>query len=551
MKKLAILSMPAIGALIAASVLYPLPLRAGEIAPSEPADVTQHQVQTGQILPVFPSQLRAPATVLSNQQMEAIFQKKLKLRYLGQPVGPGPGTQALPADSSPETAAPGPGATQFHGNPALVVVGRNNKNTNANGPKGSTLAEPAAANNALKVFAAGNFNHAEFSANGGATWADVPLPVGPAAAPINCCDHDVVIDDARRVFFHEDLYINSSLSTGVARIFVRTSPPAEACHYDIAIGTALPDFPKLGLTKRFLYLTINAVGSAGGFARIYRFNIDQMVDCASVSFSTFDQPFSTFGQRVWRPAEGTNNIETMYWGQLDNSTTFRVFSWKEANAAPTSVARAVAASSFAQPDCRGGVGNFNWIDALSASGVGFRTVGAAAPGANGGPGYVAFFWQAGPTGFATQGHVRSAAFNLSDLSLFSQPLIFNNTLCFGGPNVAANKRGDLGISLAFGGRAGGGGAAAQGAVGVDDEFTPGISFNLAFAAAGTHNRSDQRYGDYFTVHAYEPCEKWFNATSYALLNGVSAANVNSRYLEFGRNQSLRCYQAHSNQLPAN
>src|SRR5207249_4600766 len=80
-----------------------------------------------------------------------------------------------------------------------------------------------------------------------------------------------------------------------------------------------------------------------------------------------------------------------------------------------------------------------------------------------------------------------------------------------------------------------GGAAAQSAVGIDDDFTAGIGvFSLVLTATGTHNRSqnDERFGDYFTIHPYEPCEKWFTATNYALLNGTTASNVNSRYVEF-------------------
>jgi hypothetical protein len=133
----------------------------------------------------------------------------------------------------------------------------------------------------------------------------------------------------------------------------------------------------------------------------------------------------------------------------------------------------------------------------------------------------------------------------------AQPHIFNNTFCFGYPAVTANKRGDIGITIAAGGRAGGGGTAAQGFVGIDDEFTSGVGFfgTFSLTASGTHNRSDSRYGDYFTIHPYEPCEKWFTATNYALINGTGVANVNSRYIEFGRNQSKRCYDAHRSQLP--
>jgi len=539
------------------SAKFPASAEPGTESAAEQAGVTQYQVETGQVQPVSGAALQSVVAPLSNAQMEALLQAKLKLRAeAGVRVDSAPSPKGLPLEAGPETTVAHAG--QFPPNPQLFVIGRNNKVVN--GFSQSTLAEPAAANDALRVFAAGNFAHAEVSTNGGATWANVPLPGGPADATINCCDHDVVIDDARRVTFHSDLYIAPTPpgvppNHGVVRIFVRRTPPAAACAFDIrsnvTSGTALPDFPKLGLTKRFLYLTINAIGPGGGFARIIRFNIDQMSDCVTTSFSTFTQSFSSFGQRVWRPAEGTNNIEAAYWGQSDNATTFRVFRWRESDAGPTSVTRAVTAASFAQPDCRGGVGNFNWIDGLSASGVGFSTVGAAAPGANGGPGYVAFYWTVGADAVHTQGHIHAAVFDLTSFSLLAQPHIFDNGVCFGKPNVTANKRGDLGISLGFGGKAGGGGAAVQGAVGIDDEFTPGIGFfqQLFGTAAGTHNRSDERYGDYFTIHPYEPCEKWFSATNYALLNGVSAANVNERYVEFGRQQSLRCYQAHRNQLP--
>ena len=521
-------------------------------------------VAAGQIAPDSPGELAAAeAPQLSRSQMEALLLRKSKLNEeWASPFDTLASPPGLPLAAGRETKVATPADSGFHGNPAAFVVGRNNKNTNANNAaKGSTLAEPAAANNARNVFAAGNFNHAEFSTNGGATWADVALPGGPADAPFLCCDNDVIIDDARRVTFHSALYVNSGPTNGVVRIFVRRNPPAADCSFTIdPAGTAnniVPDYPHIGLTKRFLYLTINAVGAGGGFARIYRFNIDQMVDCVATAFTTFTQSFDIFGQRVWVPAEGTNNIEAMYWGQLNNATTFRIFRWSEAAGAPAIFTRTISASTFANDvDCRGGVGNVNWwspppgiFRAAQIDGSHLR--GAAAPGANGGPGVLAFYWNVAPDAAHTQGHIHAAIFNLSTLTLLAQPHIFNNTFCFGFPVVTANKRGDLGMSLAFGGRAGGGGAAAQGGVGIDDEFTTGIGFFGTFflTASGTHNRSDERFGDYFTIHPYEPCEKWFTATNYALLNGTGVANVNSRYIEFGRNQSFRCYKAHRDQAP--
>jgi hypothetical protein len=515
-------------------------------------------VSIGQIAPDDPAELAAAvAPQLSAAEMEDLQLRLLQMREQMSAGAAGesavsPGSTPLVAGRATDVAMPAD--TQFPGNPATLVIGRNNKNTNANNAaKGSTLAEPAAANNAMRVFAAGNFNHAEVSVNGGATWADVPIPAGPTAAPNACCDHDVVIDDASRITFHSVLYTNATLTTGAVRVFVRRIPPAANCSYTIEgpVTNRLTDYPHIALTKRFLYLSTNNVGAAGGFARMTRVNLDQMENCVAATVNRFDQAFTRFGQRVWVPGEGANNIETMIWGQRDNTTTFRIFSWSEAAAAPTQVTRAITTSSTADPDCRGGVGNFDFIRAIDTSLAGFGLRTTVAPGANGGTGVYAAYWMVAADTAHTQGHVHSAVFSLAGLGLIAQPHMFNNTFCFGFPIVTSNKRGDIGITAAFGGKAGGGGTAAQGIVGVDDEFTTGIGFfgSLLITASGTHNRSDNRYGDYFTIHSYEPCEKWFSATNYARLNGTAIGNINSRYVEFGRNQSLQCYRAHFTQLP--
>lgn len=557
-----------VGVVIAVSILlYWMPGTKAEAETTQAAEAGGVSVKVGEVRLLHAAELAAAkGPQLSAGELEALMRRKLERREKlasqvdnnpssprGLPLAPGHETQIGEAEELDTEAS------KFHGTPSLLAIGRNNKNPQANTALGSTLAEPAAANNARQVFSAGNIRHAEFSNDGGVTYTNVPLPGGPPDAPTQLGDHDVVIDDARRVVFHSALYVNSATTNGIVRIFVRRNiGPVTDCAYDIdPAGTAnniLPDYPHLGLTKRFLYLTINALPTSGtGFARIYRFNIDQMVDCVNpVTTSSFTQSSSTFGQRVWVPAEGTNNIETMHWAQLDNTTTFRIFSWPEAAAAPNSVTRVISASTFTNPDCRGGINNTDWIERSTAFSIaGFHLRTAVAPGALGGPGVLASYWNVGPDVPHTQGHIHAAVFNLSDLTLAAQPHIFSNTLCFGYPVVTANKRGDLGISLAAGGKAGGAGPAVQGFVGIDDEFTTGVgSFDLVQVASGTHNPADARFGDYFTIHAYEPCEKWFTATSYALLNGTGVANVNSRYVEFGRQQSARCYRTHRDQIPA-
>ncbi len=538
---------------------------------SKAAQATQGQVQkleaqVGELHPVPASALAATGPRPSAEELQSLLRRKIALReQMAAAVDNNPPS---PPGISPEAGSPTevkgvPVVPQFPGPPGDFTIGRNNLNPQANNPlTAATLTEPAAANNSDLVFAAGNSAHAEFSTDGGVTWTDdSPSPVGPPGAEIACCDNDIVIDNATRVGFHSVAYVNSTLTNGIVRIHVRRNLNAPVdCAYDIVPtpGTDVaPDYPHLGLTKRFLYLATNEL-TAGTRARMYRFNVDEMANCpATISFSFVEWPASMEGQRVWTPAGGTNKSETMYWGHNVNTTTFRLFSWDESSASASTVTRTVSASIFAQPDCRGGMNNTNFITAVNANIVGFQLRGTltALREVDGYHNGIAFYWQAGanPAAGRPQGFVRAAIFRdaVGGFALVGQPDIFSPTACFGFPIVTANSRGDIGITLVAGGQAGGGGAAVQGFVGISDEFTGGngIFGSVVTAAVGTHNPADGRFGDYFTIHPYEPCENWFSATSYALNGGTDVSNVNSRYVEFGRNASFRCYNSHTGQLP--
>lgn len=242
-------------------LVFMLPTAACLLSPVAGAESgeTRHAVVKGVVTPQLESQASAQVPMSAAAQ-RALIERKLEIREEFAAAQPGAeaGPAGLAAVVGRESPAPRAAVGEFPPNPQLLSIGRNNRNTNANNAaKGSTLAEPAAANNALRVFAAGNLNHAEISTNGGVTWTDVPLPGGPADAPTQLGDHDVLIDDARRVTFHSALYVNAALNNGVVRIFVRRTPPAFNCFFDIdPAGTAnniLPDYPHIGVTKRFLY----------------------------------------------------------------------------------------------------------------------------------------------------------------------------------------------------------------------------------------------------------------------------------------------------------
>lgn len=506
------------------------------------------QVETGVVPPDPPEVSAQVAPKLTPEQMELLQSRIRRIRERQAAIErlrPQTATPGLPLVQGRETQiAAGAAATQL-GPPEVFLIPRNIENPRANDPAhASTLAEPAAINDGAFTFSAGNYDHAEYAApdfGGGMTFFDVPVPAGPSDAPIPCCDNDVVYDKARGLTIWSTLYINASATNGVVRLFVRRSVSTQACSYTIDnAGTAnniLMDYPHIGLSNDFLYLATNDIPTAGSQnARIKRFELDAMYDCLVAPFTMFSWPSTTDGQRVWRPVEGAT--ETMYWAHHQNSTTLRVFSWPESDPAPTNVLKALSSSSFADPDCRGGTLNNDWADSLSASIIGFTKHGAV------GAGRVSWYWSVSPDASHTQGHMHSAIFNEPGLVLINQPSVYNNSFCIMNPNLTANRRGDLGISLAYGGQAGGGGTAATPAVAMDDDFTSGIGFFQTLypiTPTGTHNRTDARYGDYFTVRPQNPCDLFFFATGYALIGGTGVANVDSRLVDFGRQRDSKCY----------
>jgi hypothetical protein len=151
----------------------------------------------------------------------------------------------------------------------------------------------------------------------------------------------------------------------------------------------------------------------------------------------------------------------MYWVQHDDEDTMRIFSWSDQQQTPKQRTRQVQPSNFDNPDCRGGVDNTDYIERNTGWDIlGFTHRCAVANGTNQRTGVLACYWNSAAVRGIPQGHIRSAVFSLSNLALTGQPHIWNANACFGFPTVSANVKGNLGVSLAAGGRKGGGGSGA-------------------------------------------------------------------------------------------
>ena len=492
----------------------------------------------------------AKAPSLTAVQREKLLQRIQETRERAAttavPAAGGPEASEIP--SATDVAPSDPGALSEAAD--TLRIGRNLRNTLAQASANSTLAEPAAINNRAQVFYAGNFSHIERSTNHGSTYTALTLPAGPSDAPISCCDNDMAVDEATKTGFHAYLYVNSATDNGAVRIFVKnpTNLGSTKCSYLIDPGGAnndiLPDYPHIAVSRNKVYLTINGLKKAGGsFARIYRFDMAQMRNCVTTSTQSFTQNEGAIGQRVWVPAGGGYTQTRMMWVQNESSTSMRVFNWNEADALPSSVVRTVASSNFTNPDCRGGTGNFDFIERSTAWGIaGFRTRCTMASGVDQTTPVLTCYNHSAPQGSARpNSYLRGTVFRISDRALLSQPDIFSTLACWGYPAMDSNNRGNVGMSLAYGGKNGGGGAAVRGVV----RLSTTAGNTSTFASTGVANRSDGRYGDYSTIHRYMGCSAWFGATAYSWLSSPvdAASDVDARWVEFGREGDLRCYNA--------
>ena len=164
-----------------------------------------------------------------------------------------------------------------------------------------------------------------------------------------------------------------------------------------------------------------------------------------------------------------------------------------------------------------------------------------------GQGRLSFYWNVIPDAMHTQAHVHGVILPELDFTRPSDRAVFNNAFCFGYPSIATNPRGDLGMTIALGGRLGGGGGAAtavQGSVATSDDFSSafGNIDGVLVDTAGTHNPANNRYGDYFTSRPQTPCDIFFDATNYGLqINGAGVIVPDVRYVEFGRERDQKCY----------
>lgn len=467
---------------------------------------------------------------LTPEQHQMMYEKLLALRHqmlaAKGPVASGPRAVDSALVNAKETVLAAD--AEVLPTPGALYIG-NNKPYNIVGDGQSTVAEPAIMNSGGKWFVTQNWSRG-YSTNEGATFTAIADDAGPADAPFFCCDQDAVHDHGRDVSIWSELFLNGAQNTGVIRLHVRKANNlVDTCTYDLNGGAGVEyDYPHLGLGNNYIYITANGITNGGwSGAIVWRYNLDQMARCQSISGNVFTWTGSV-GQVVWVPARATT--DTMYLVTIENSSQNRIFWWPENTNSIFWNVYNVPSSNFGAATCTGGLSGNNWMgDGLSTSSIGFQIRSAVAQ--DNGVQYLATYYTVAPTGGITQAFAQGTIWRTQDMVMNNFAPIFNNSVCFGYPDVTANSRGDLGLMIGIGGSTTGGSAASS-VIGISDDYSRSGTrgFFATVATCAPANDQGSRWGDYLTARVQEPVDTAFIGAGFGVISGTGGVTHVCEYM---------------------
>lgn len=407
----------------------------------------------------------------------------------------------------------------------------------ATGMGGSDINEPSVATNGNVVFYTGNWYDA-ISTDGGHTFSYI----SPYAdMPTFCCDQDVIYDATRDIFIWYRQGDKQADGTNFFRMYILDSRGNFLWFWDFAPtsvdGTWTNqwfDYPQIALSNNNLIISSNMFDNNNDPRRcdghecytrsvLFRMPLDQLSTGAAFGYGFIPWTQGTFGLT-------SGDKDVIYWGTHNSNSQFRIFAWPENSGNFFWYDRNIDA--WTQINKRGdascpGPDNLNWC-ARSDSRV---TGGWAANG------FVGFFWNAEQGSGFNYPYIDSATFLISGIPPFippmlywSRPYVWNGGFAFQYGNAYPNVRGDLGISLAWGG----GIYYPNAAVGIADGYSGAPPpWSLVTTASGSVGST--AWGDYLRVRPYLPSSNIWVATGYSK---PSIFSVDPRYIVFGRYQDI-------------
>jgi hypothetical protein len=393
----------------------------------------------------------------------------------------------------------------------------------------SNVDEPSAAANDKVVFYTGNW-YAAVSVDGGATFqfidpANAFKKFDPPGSHF-CCDQ-VVQYISKIDTFVWLLQYGPDTGDNIQRLaFAKTADVAQGKWrlFDVTTNSlgvpgAFLDFPDLAVGANNLYMTTNVFPASGRpGAAVVRIPLSSIQ-----SGQITAQRFVTLQMDSLRVAQNCGT--TAFFAGHADTTTLRLFSWKESAASPTSkdlkVSRWVDGNGYPSrtPDGR------RWLDRADA-----RITGATMAGKD-----LWFAWGSNRGGANNhpKPFVQIARIDSTALTVLDNINIFDpgSAICY--PALATNANDEVGISYMIGG----GDKFPTHVVGI----LTGMRRDLVVAKGDRGPLADPdtgkyEWGDYLTVRRWFPNQKLFAATGYTMQGSGDGSNRDStpRFVIFGR-----------------
>lgn len=399
-----------------------------------------------------------------------------------------------------------------------------------------TTPEPTAAIHRDTAFFTGNF-YAAISESSGRTWSYInPYTVFPAADGGFCCDQSTQYvpgnDSNCMLIWQLQYYYSASTGTGRHRIAVATGRDAlrrrAFIYYDLTpqlVGFSANrwfDFPDLGVTANWLYVASNVFDQNSLFqgTSVVRLNLNDMRAGRAANFNAATT--GVLDPASHRLCDGTTT--TMYYGAHHRSILgaplIRIFSWPETSSTVTFNDRAISAwytgtSSAPGPD------NRDWLARDD-----HRIQGAyLASGA------ISFMWGSNRGGSFPMPFVRIAGFAESNFNLIGEASVWNPSMAFAYPSVAANAAGNVGGTMCYGG-----GASTPGTVAwVVDALSGWGPLTNTVVAAGWSGPAQNAWGDYLSATRHPAYPNTYVGSAFS----IDATNtMTPRFAWFGRENDM-------------
>src|SRR6516164_6316927 len=391
----------------------------------------------------------------------------------------------------------------------------------------SNVGEPSLSVNGDVVFYTGNW-YAALSSDGGNTFKfidpnSMAQPDDPPGVTF-CCDQVVNYMPSIDTFMWLMQY-GPSTGDNIQRLAFAMTNDVKAGRWRIfdittqmlGIPGFFMDFPDLAVGANFIYMTTNCFGPDGQTvgSAVVRIPLKSLAE-GNPSIDKFVS-MDLFAFRVVQ-----NCGETAYFAAHRDTSTLAVFSWPEAQAAPTSqdvaVARWIGTNGYISrtPDGR------RWLDRADP-----RITGATLAGNE-----LWFAWGVdADSNHRPKPFVQMARINSADMSLIENVNLFDtdSAICYAG--LATNADNEIGVSYMIGGAV------------FPSHVVGFLSGDRKSVVVGKGDRSPLPdahghfdWGDYLTARPVFPDCKLFAAAGYSLIGNQDGDNLDAtpRLVVFGR-----------------